>query len=256
MYNSVLLLSFCLTVSFAFTGRHGFARSKINSISQSSSSAIYAKATQVIPDNETSEEQRQRLEKKIMSKMYNENGVAFAPWAVRQVNVQALVDAAVAEEIAEKTGIPIQKEKKVKTTVLDRGEIQTAEGMQWRMKGSLVELGWQTAAEVNSVGFTIEKRPSYGGDFQEVASYNEVTLLKSKGPSGGRYFYTDMSTGTGSWIYRVLDCEPNGKKNPLCQCFVEVQTEGEAKGQTAITIGLVAVFSAFLAAGYFFDSTY
>ena len=76
--------------------------------------------------------------------------------------------------------------KKVKSSTLDKGEIQTAEGMKWRMAGNLVELAWRTAGESDNIGFTVEKRPSYGGDFQEVASYNEVSSLKSKGLSGGR----------------------------------------------------------------------
>ena len=41
-----------------------------------------------IPEDETEEERRERWRKKIMGKMYNENGVAFAPWAVKQVNVE------------------------------------------------------------------------------------------------------------------------------------------------------------------------
>ena len=30
--------------------------------------------------------------------------------------------------------------------------------------------------ETNNKGYTVEKRPSYGGDFQEVASYKEVSI--------------------------------------------------------------------------------
>eukprot|EP00607_Mallomonas_marina_P002823 CAMPEP_0182428926 /NCGR_PEP_ID=MMETSP1167-20130531/24601_1 /TAXON_ID=2988 /ORGANISM="Mallomonas Sp, Strain CCMP3275" /LENGTH=188 /DNA_ID=CAMNT_0024612145 /DNA_START=232 /DNA_END=798 /DNA_ORIENTATION=+ len=188
--------------------------------------------------------------------MYNENGVAFAPWAIKQVNEEALLDAAVREENMQREGGADLLQKKDKTTTLDRGEIQTAEGMKWRMNGNLVELGWQTNGESDNIGFTIEKRPGYGGDFQEVASYKEIAQLKSKGVGGGRYAYTDMSTGSGAWIYRVLDCDASGQTSPLCQCFVEVQTEGEAKGQAAITAGLVVVFSAFLAAGVYLDSSY
>ena len=76
--------------------------------------------------------------------------------------------------------------KATKTTVLDRGEIQTADGMKWRMAGNLVELAWRTAGEDDNLGFTLEKRPSYGGDFQEVVSFKEVASLKSRGVGGGR----------------------------------------------------------------------
>ena len=37
------------------------------------------------------------------------------------------------------------------------------------------------------IGFIVEKRPSYGGDFEEIASFQEVSQLISKGAGGGRY---------------------------------------------------------------------
>ena len=44
------------------------------------------------------------------------------------------------------------------------------------------------------IGFIVEKRPSYGGDFEEIASFQEVSQLISKGAGGGRcvllYQYT------------------------------------------------------------------
>lgn len=143
--------------------------------------------------------------------------------------------------------------KRKVASILDRGEIESSEGMKWRMSGNQVELGWVTSEEPGNRGFIIEKRPSYGGDFQEVASYNEVSQLLSKGPGGGRYRYLDPSTSTGSWIYRVKDNDEDGAQNILCQCFVEVQTESESKNQLAIAAGLVGVLGAAFAVGYALD---
>lgn len=70
--------------------------------------------------------------------------------------------------------------------MLDRGEIESSEGMRWRMAGNQVDLAWVTGVEDDNKGYIVEKRPSYGGDFQEIASFNEVTALASKGPKGGR----------------------------------------------------------------------
>ena len=39
-----------------------------------------------IPENETDEEQRERLKKKARKMMFNENGVAYAPWVAKQIN--------------------------------------------------------------------------------------------------------------------------------------------------------------------------
>jgi hypothetical protein len=121
--------------------------------------------------------------------------------------------------------------KAKKGSTLDRGEIETSEGMKWRMANSLVDLAWSTSGEPDNKGFIVEKRPSYGGEFQEIASFREVAQLQSKGSVGGRYRYTDPSTAGGSWIYRVRDCDAAGEGTVLCQCFVEVQTASESKFQ-------------------------
>lgn len=79
-----------------------------------------------------------------------------------------------------------EKVSKKPASVLDRGEIEASEGMRWRMNGDQVDLGWVTREETDNKGYIIEKRPSYGGDFQEIASFREVSQLVSKGPNGGR----------------------------------------------------------------------
>lgn len=143
--------------------------------------------------------------------------------------------------------------KKDKTSILDRGEIESSEGMKWRMQGNQVDLLWITGGEANNMGFIVEKRPSYGGDFQEVASFNEVSQLASRGATGGRYRYTDPSTAPGSWIYRIQDCDQVGSKSVLCQCFVEVQTETESKSQAVVAVVLVAFFAVAAAIGFSLD---
>lgn len=163
---------------------------------------------------------------------------------------------------------------KKKTSILDRGEVETSEvilpyylslrflsnlcsimsqGMRWRMTGNQVDLAWATGGETANKGYIVEKRPSYGGDFQQVASFAEVTSLVSKGASGGRYRYLDPSTAPGSWIYRVQDCDAGNKKNVLCQCFVEVQTEQENKTQGLLAVGLVGFFVVAAVVGFSLD---
>jgi hypothetical protein len=189
----------------------------------SKSFALNAKA-EPKPDNETPEELRARMQRKARKMMYNENGVAYAPWVSKQINEDAIIDDLIRKEMAGNT-------PNKKTSVLDRGEIESSEGMRWRMSGNQVELAWITGEEINNQGFIIEKRPSYGGDFAEIASFKEISALASKGGSGGRYRYTDPSSARGSWIYRVKDCDGSTEGNVLCQCFVEVQTESETKSQ-------------------------
>lgn len=56
-----------------------------------------------------------------------------------------------------------------------------------------------------------------------------------------RYRYLDSSAVRGSWIYRVLDCDGEGKKSVLCQSFVEVETASEQKTQAVRTFTLVVI---------------
>jgi len=137
--------------------------------------------------------------------MFNENGVAYAPWISKQIDEDAIVEDLIRKEKSTAGGAK-------KTTVLERGEIEASEGMRWRMNGDQVELAWITGGEADNKGYIVEKRPSYGGDFQEIATFKEVSQLASKGVQGGRYKYTDPSTAAGSWIYRVQDCDAKGAK--------------------------------------------
>ena len=131
---------------------------------------------------------------------------------------------------------------------MERGEIQGSDGMRWRMDRGLVDLVWGTGGESGNKGFIVEKRPSYGGDYQAIASYKDVDQLKSKGAGGGKYRYTDPATAGGSWIYRVKD-DDGRKQDVLCQCFVEVTSEAENKAQTGVLVGFLAVLGGLAVAG-------
>ena len=186
------------------------------------------------------------MRKKARKMMYNENGVAYAPWAARSFDEDALVQKLIQKE---KFGDAPTK----RVSILDRGEVETSEGMRWRMNSGQVELAWVTGGEEENQGFIVVKRPSYGGDFQEIASFREVSALVSKGGAGGRYIYSDPSTAAGSWVYRVMDCENNDESNMLCQCFVEVQSENDSKLQTIAAAGFAALLVGAAIAGYALD---
>lgn len=131
-----------------------------------------------VPENETDDEMRVRMKAKARKMMFNENGVAYAPWVTRQINEEAIIEGLILKE----RGGPVKK----KTSILDRGEIESSEGMKWRMNGDQVDLAWVTGVEDDNKGYIVEKRPSYGGDFQEVASFRDTPGLLSKGVKGGR----------------------------------------------------------------------
>lgn len=224
-------------------------------ISRSSSSSLFKSSPlfnqlkdEPIPDNESEQQQRERLRKKARKMMFNENGVAYAPWIANQVDEDAIIEDLIRKE---KKG-PSAREK-LKTSTLDSGAVETSEGMKWRQQGDAVEVGWITGVESDNVGYIVEKRPSYGGDFMEVASYKDVPSLQSKGPNGGKYRCMDNTASEGSWVYRVKDCDSRGKQDVLAQCFVEVSTESENTQQAAVAIGLIGVLAAAAVVGYSLD---
>mmetsp|Transcript_21408 Transcript_21408/g.47870 ORF Transcript_21408/g.47870 Transcript_21408/m.47870 type:complete len:251 (+) Transcript_21408:112-864(+) len=247
MFNlQVLLLALlscgALTASFQIPLSRNIAK---NAIKVRSASALLAKK-EPIPENETESEQTERLKRRAKRMMFNENGVAYAPWMNKQIDEDAMVELLRQKEAPESS-------KKKKTSILDRGEIESSEGMRWRMAGNQVDLAWVTGGGTNNLGYIVEKRPSYGGDFQEIATFNEVSALASKGAGGGKYRYTDPSTAQGSWIYRVKDCDAAGVQNMLCQCFVEVTTDSETKSQALVAVGFVAFLVVSAVIGYSLD---
>lgn len=229
------------------------------------------------PENETEEQLRARMQRKARKMMFNPDGVAYAPWVSKQINedvsgsgrwtllsavllpyslafysythshtrtllTQAIIDNLIRKE----KGSEI---KGTKASILERGEIQGSDGMRWRMDGGLVDLAWSTGGESGNKGFIVEKRPSYGGDYQMIASFKEVEGLKSRGAGGGKYRYTDPATAGGSWIYRVKDCDGSNKQDVLCQCFVEVTSDAEKNAQSGVLVGFLAVLGAAAVAG-------
>ena len=195
-----------------------------------------------IPSGESDDQMRDRLRRKARQMMYNENGVAYAPWVSRNLDEDAIIEDLIRKE----KGI---SNKKDKSSILERGEIQGSDGMRWRLSDGQVQLAWTTGGEAGNKGFIVEKKPSFGGDYQEIASFKEVAQLASKGSQGGKYGYTDPSTAGGSWIYRVKDCDDRGKKDVLCQCFVEVTTDSENKQQAGVLVGFLGVLGALAVAG-------
>lgn len=190
------------------------------------------------------------MRKKARKMMFNENGVAYAPWVSQQIDEDAII-----KELIRKEKESAEGKAKRTTTTLDRGEIQSSEGMKWRMNDNQVQLSWITGSEADNQGYIVERRPSYGGEFTEIASYEQVAGLRSAGSTGGRYGYTDPQSSAGSWVYRIQDCDAEGKKSVLCQCFVEVTTDSENKAQFAVLVGLVGVLSAAVIAGSLLDPT-
>jgi len=104
----------------------------------------------VIDPNETEDELMARMRKRARKMMFNENGVAYAPWVAKQIDEDAIVLDLIRKE--KEAANPSKK-----SSVLERGEIQSSEGMKWRMQNNQVDLAWVTGTEADNKGFIVGK---------------------------------------------------------------------------------------------------
>lgn len=156
------------------------------------------------PAEETAAERRERLRIRARRMMFNEKGVPYAPWMVRRMdeevsaceraiflyllhselfcNEQELIDLLIQQEDRE------QRRGKRKPVPRD-GQIESNGDLNWKVVNGNVQLTWSTSAEDDTVGYVVEKRAAGVGQYQLVASYDDVSQLKSKGVQGGMYAF-------------------------------------------------------------------
>ncbi|CAM9753844.1 unnamed protein product [Discosporangium mesarthrocarpum] len=212
-------------------------------------------STETEEDVEDSEEDVQEKKRtKAPTWMFNDKGVAYAPWMVDAFDPENLakVEAAIeARKQAEENAIP-------EALGALRNDPQQMElsglGLQTKKLGDSVELIWRTGDESNNVGFIVSRRAAKTDEWVEIASYQDWPPLNSKGPDGGIYSYVDEGVGDeGGWVYRISDVSKSGVRNDLCQTLVELESASNAM-QTKIILAVISVaFAAVLYAGTVLD---
>ncbi len=85
---------------------------------------------------------------------------------------------------------------------------------------------WQTASEINNVGFELWRRTDWDSTFHKIASYETHPALVGQGDSniGAQYEYmdTDVTPGETYW-YKLVDVDYNGQRTehaPVMATFV------------------------------------
>jgi hypothetical protein len=76
-----------------------------------------------------------------------------------------------------------------------------------------VHLYWATAAELNNVGFIIDRATEKDGNYEQLASYLTVPELKGAGNSSSpkQYRYDDLTVFNGeTYYYKLSDIDING----------------------------------------------
>ena len=81
-----------------------------------------------------------------------------------------------------------------------------------------------------------------------------VRAARTKGPQGGTYsFLDDTVPDTGTWVYRIVDCDDNGRMSGICQKLVEVESKGEQQAQLFVGAAIAGLALVLIIAGTFLD---
>lgn len=222
-----------------------------------SSSSSASSNTADLDDEEAEIErlvQQEMKKTKKISNLRNAKGVDYAPWMnvseedeekIRKI----MTDKAVARRKRQ------EQEKKVSGALLFDSQAQELSGVGLKSKviGEDVELEWATNAETNTLGFEVKRRAAKTEDFEVIASYKDFGPLQSKGSDGGVYRYLDTTAGVGGWVYRITECESNGRTSDLSQCLVEVQTAEEQRGAIIAAVSIGVLFAGLVVAGVLLD---
>merc|ERR1712071_490143 len=97
-------------------------------------------------------------------------------------------------------------------------------------------------------GFLVKRRAARTNDYQVIASHEDWGPLQSQGRQGGVYRYLDETAAPGGWVYRIAEEDSMGNEADVCQCLVEVETEGEQKAAVIAGVGFgVFAILAFIA---------
>lgn len=189
-----------------------------------------------------------------ISNLRNEKGVDYAPWMKISKEDEEKIRILMAEKTAARRRRQ-EQEREVSGALLYDSQAQelSGGGLQSKIIGEDIELEWATASEANTEGFIIKRRPAKTETFEEIASYKNWNSLASQGPDGGLYRFLDDTAGPGNWVYRITECEKNGRTSDICQCLVEVQTKEEQTGAVLAAGGFVALLSGLVIAGALLD---
>lgn len=188
--------------------------------------------------------------KKVYNNMRSESGVEFAPWM--QIDPEKIAKAEKEREA---------RKNRATSTVDPLGiDPQAAElsgegGLSSRViSEEEIELKWSTGDETGNVGFMVQRRPGGSQAWTDIAKYTQFAQLRTKGPQGGTYsFLDDTVPDTGTWVYRIVDCDDNGRMSGICQKLVEVESKGEQQAQLFVGAAIAGLALVLIIAGTFLD---
>ncbi len=99
-----------------------------------------------------------------------------------------------------------------------------------------VMLQWETASEINNLGFIIERQQQYRQGFQPIGSYQTHAALQGAGSSNKphRYRFEDTSVLSGTtYFYRLVAVDYNGKQEYLDTLTITIPASNKPDLTTA-----------------------
>ena len=183
------------------------------------------------------------------SNLRNERGVEYAPW----MGISEADEGKIRSLMRERTEARRrrqERERDVSGALFRDSQAQelSGAGLSYKIVDGEVELQWGTRAEINTRGFIVKRRAAKTNDYSILASYATFGPLAAKGKEGGIYRYLDTTATPGGWVYRISEVDKFGNEADVCQCLVEVETEGEQKAAIFAGVGFgVFAIGAFVA---------
>ena len=194
--------------------------------------------------------QKELSKTKRMSNLRNEKGVEYAPW----MGISESDESKIRSLMRERTEARRKRQEEardVSGNLFRDSQAQelSGTGLSYKIIGSgEVELQWATRTETNTKGFVVKRRAAKTNDYSIVASHRDYGPLASKGRGGGVYRYLDSTAEPGGGVYRISEEDNFGNESDVCQCLVEVETEGEQKAAIFAGVGFgVFAIAAFVA---------
>lgn len=186
---------------------------------------------------------------KRMSNLRNERGVEYAPWMGISESDENKIRSLMRER-TEARRKRQEQERDVSGTLFRDSQAQelSGTGLSYKIIDGEIELQWGTKTELNTQGFIVKRRAAKTNDYSILASYTTFGPLATKGKEGGIYRYLDTTATPGGWVYRISEVDKFGNEADVCQCLVEVETEGEQKAALFAGVGFgVFAIGAFVA---------
>jgi len=211
---------------------------------------------EAMTEEEYEAEQEQELSadaKQIVNNMRSASGVEFAPWM--KVDAEAIAKAK-KERAERKARQAAESAGKSDNMLIDpqAAELGAGGGLKSKILGEEeIELRWSTQDEIGNAGFIVQRRQGGQSAFGDIASFENFSPLRTKGPEGGDYVYLDDTVSPGTWVYRIVDCDTKGEKSAVCQKLVEVDSNAESMQTVAVGVVIAGIALALVVAGILSD---